>query len=120
MTQGEHLVGGDIGLVRDRIRIILAAANCRTQWKGASEVEFRHGTLLTQTATMIPKRGRMTLSRQGDQVRIDWAVESVGFAKWWLIIWGVLFCWLIFPPFVAYHVVVRKPEEFMSNLLAGV
>lgn len=120
MSQGgTHIVEGDLAAIRDRLRLVLAAAGCDQQWPTPDSVTFRHGTMLTYTVSMMPKRGRMHLAEDGGRVRVDWTVESYGFARWWLTVWGVLFCWLVFPAILAHRAVAVEPRRFVERLLAA-
>lgn len=119
MITGSHFANGDLDSVREKLRLILSGANCEVDWLSDTAANFRHGTYLTQTADMLPKRGSLRLEQQGDQVHIHWTVTAAPFARYWLILVAVVFCWAVFPPFLVHHVLVRVPRRFMNNLLAA-
>ena len=95
----------------------MAGGNFEILNKGNQEIDFRHGTYLTQTATMLPKRGRIFVqpSDSGSLVRFE--IEVYGFAKYWMLFFAVVFCWLIFPPIIIYRALKYHPKRLMLNLL---
>jgi len=119
MRTGSAIVHGDLNAVREKLKLILAGANCRVAWLGGDTVTFRHGTYVTQTLSMLPKAGRLQLAAEGDRVRVHWSVEVATPARIWLILVAVVFFWLIFPPLLVYHALVRHPEQFVRNILAA-
>ncbi len=119
MISGSHFANGDLDSVREKLRVVMSGANCEVHWSTDTAADFRHGTYLTQTADMLPKRGSLRLEQQGDRVRVHWFVTTAPFAKFWLILVAVLGCWAVFPPLVVHHVLVRVPRRFMNNLLAA-
>lgn len=84
-----------------------------------SSISFKHGTYLTQSAPLFPKRGTINLADRDGKTEITYTVEPVGFPKYWLILIGILFCWLIFPPILAYRALRHHPQQLMENLLQG-
>ncbi|PXA04159.1 hypothetical protein DDZ13_08960 [Coraliomargarita sinensis] len=106
--------------VIDRLAIAMAGGNFEIQKRENERIDFRHGTYLTQTATMMPKRGKITVQPDGDGSRVCFEIEVYGFAKYWLIFFAVIFCWMIFPPVVVYRALCYHPGKLMQNLLQTV
>ena len=103
----------------DRLRVILAGANCDIVGLDENEVRFRHGTWLTQSATLLPKRGMFRLRSLNEHTEIRYEIHLVTAAQVWLTLLGVLFCWLVFPAVLAYRTIVYHPRRFAENILAG-
>jgi hypothetical protein len=99
--------------------MMLGSANCRVTHRDKHHVEFEHGTYLTQTATLMPKRGMIMLSETADGTQVAYDIALAGFARAWLIFFGIAFFWLIFPPIIVYHAMVVHPRAFVENLLNG-
>ena len=104
----------------DRLRAILGAANCNVTEFSEGTFSFTHGTYLTQSAPLMPKRGRIVLKDDGEGTRIDYQIELTAFPKWWLAFWGILFCWLVFPAVIAYRAIYVHPKLMMENMLSGI
>lgn len=121
MIEGSRVVARPAAEVWDRLRMILAGANCEVEVvEEGRTLRFRHGTYLTQTSPMIPKTGTLRLSETDGGTRIHYTVQLSGFVQVWLILIASLTFCLIFPPILAYRALVVHPRRFMENLLAGV
>ena len=119
MATGSRTVNKTPEQVVDRLRMLLAAANCEILEQEPDYIRFRHGTVLTQTAPMLPKEGVVRIVAEGDSTRIDYQIQAVGFPAVWLTIMGVVLSCLIFPAILAHRSLVYHPRRFMENLLAG-
>lgn len=119
MASGTRIVKASPFETADKLRMMLAAANCEITHASDSELDFQHGTYLTQTAPLFLKRAKIRLdpSRAGTSLNYDIHVAKP--IVIWLSIFSILFCWLIFPPLIAYRALVYHPRRFMENLLAG-
>lgn len=95
----------------------MAGGNFEILEKEARVIRFRHGTYLTQTATMLPKRGHISVLPADDGSLLQFEIEVYGFAKYWMIFFAVAFCWLIFPPIIVHRALCHHPEKLMRNLL---
>ena len=62
MISGSRTVDKPLVEVLDRLKAILAGANCEVLAGGKDFLRFRHGTYLTQTAPLLPKEGRVRLT----------------------------------------------------------
>jgi hypothetical protein len=107
------------GEILGKLKMILAAANCRVLSAGDDGVRFRHGTYLTQSAPLLPKECTLTFHPEGPSTRIDGDIRVAGPARIWLIFVAVVLCWAIFPPILVYRALVWHPRQFVENLLAG-
>ena len=106
--------------VHASIRRMMAAANFSIESESVNRIAFAHGTLLTQTASMLPKKGVITLTPTKDGTEVAYEIAVIGFAKWWILLVATVFFWLIFPPIIVYHTLVKQPQKLMDNLIAGV
>ena len=120
MITGLHTSSKPVGEVTDKLRMILAAANCTVTASSDEEIEFRHGTYLTQSSPLFPKTGAFGFTPIEGGTRIDYNIALTPFPTVWLTIFGVLFCWLIFPAIAAYRAIKVHPKQMMENILAGV
>ncbi len=119
MITGSRSVKQPLGEVMGRLRMLLAAAGCEIVVSGKDYVEFRHGTYLTQTVSMLPKRGTIRLNSFAGETIVRYEISSPPFMRVWLTLCGVLFCWTIIVPVIAYLALAVHPRRFMENLLAG-
>jgi hypothetical protein len=71
--------------VIDRLVGAMAGGNFEILEKEARVIRFRHGTYLTQTATMLPKRGHISVLPADDGSLLQFEIEVYGFAKYWMI-----------------------------------
>ncbi len=99
--------------------MLLAAANCEIVPATDSEIQFRHGTYLTQTASFLPKQANVRLERSSKGTLLSYDIQVAKPATVWLSLIAVVFCWLILPPIMVYRALVYHPQRFMENLLAG-
>ena len=120
MITGTKTTNQPLSRVFEKIRTILAGANCEILYQGKYSIRFRHGTYLTQTAPMLPKEGIFRFTADGGSTRVDYEVQISGFAKVWMTLFAVIFCWAIFPPVLVYRTLVYHPRKFMENMLAGI
>lgn len=100
----------------DRLVGAMAGGNFEILEKEPGKIIFRHGTCLTQTVSMLPKRGSITIEPDGDGAIVRFEVEACGFPKYWLMFFGILFFWLIFPPLIVYRALNYHPKKLMENL----
>ena len=119
MVSGSRSAGQPLGEVMGKLRMLLAAAGCEIITSGKDYIDFRHGTYLTQTVSMLPKRGTIRLNSFAGQTIIRYEIGASPFVRAWLTLWGVLLCWTIFVPIIAYLALAVHPRRFMERLLAG-
>lgn len=120
MITGSRIIDRPVDEVLDRIRLAMSAGNFEIIRSSPYSIIFRHGTLLTHSAPLLPKRGIIELVEHGGMTEASFSVEPCGFAAFWLPLFGILFCWLIYPPIVAYRALVHHPRRLMENLLEGI
>ena len=120
MITGSRFVTKSPVEVMDRLKLAMAAGNFEMVEVTEDSITFRHGTWLTQSAPQFPKAGKILLDDKGEGTDILYAVEPVGFPKYWLILCGIVFFWLIFPPILAHRTLVHHPRRVMENLLQGI
>lgn len=107
--------------VIERLGTAMAGGNFEILRKESDQIEFRHGTLLTQTATMLPKKGTLrAIATDDGGSLVEYEIEVVGFAKYWMMLFAILFCWLIFPPIIVFRTLKHHPDQLMKNLLNAV
>ncbi|MEM9480443.1 MAG: hypothetical protein AAGA58_12390 [Verrucomicrobiota bacterium] len=104
----------------ERLRTILAGANCRVISDSDEHIEFRHGTYLTHSSPLLPKTATVRFIPTNDGTQLEYSVTIDPFPKYWLGGIGILLCWLIFPAVLAYRALKVHPREMMENFLAGV
>jgi hypothetical protein len=126
IQRGIYMATGVVHINRSRDRIMeqlvnrLSAANCQLLSVGRDEVVFKYGTYLTSTAYLIPKKGRITLRRNGGKDSVlEWEIRVENPAKAWLIFIGTIFFWAIVPPVLVYHVLVNHTKRFGMNLTSN-
>ena len=120
MPTGTVVVARSRSEVIDRLKPILAGANCQILKSSNERVLFRHGTHLTQTASLLPKECSLELHEANGKITIHYTVSVVGFARVWLIIVAVVFFWAIFPPVLIHRALVHHPRQFVENMLSGI
>lgn len=106
--------------VADRLRAALAAGNFRIVDETPEEIRFEHGTYMTSTAWMLPKKGRLEFIEDNDGTMVGYEVEVSGFARYWVGGIGIAFCWLIFPYILTQRALKFHPRRLMENLLQSV
>lgn len=95
----------------------MAAGNFEILAQSPTRIEFRHGTHLTQSAPLLPKKGVIHMVPSGSGSRVDYEIDVVGFVKYWLATIGIAFCWLIFPAIIVHRALFLHPDQLMKNLL---
>ena len=120
MIQGSRTIPRSLPVIIEKLKTILAGANCEVVDASDDRLSFRHGTYLTQTASLLPKTGTIELHDHGQSTNVVYSVDTSGPAKWWLIFVAIIFCWAIFPPILIYRALVIHPRRFMENIIAGV
>ena len=106
--------------VMDKLRGYIAAANCEIVERSRNSLRFHHGTYLTQTATLFRKTCDLHFDEADGTTVVTYNVRTAPFIVVWLTLWGILFCWTIFMPIIAYRTLVHHPQRFVENLLAGI
>ena len=120
MISGSRTIKKPIKKVKDRLRMMLAAANCSVSNGDGSIIRFQHGTYLTQSAPLLPKSGTVHLATNSSGTNVSYEIQVSGFARVWMILVAALTCWAIFPPILVYRALVVHPKRFIENLLTGV
>jgi len=121
MISGSRTIDKPMEEVNDRLRMLLAAANCSVSaGEGKDDIHFQHGTYLTQSATLLPKSGRIHLATDVGGTHLSYQLQVSAFARGWMILVALLACWAIFPPILVYRALIVHPRRFIENLLDGV
>ena len=120
MIKGQRIINRPVAEVIDRVKLAMAGGNFEIVSATDTTITFRHGTYLTESAPSLPKRGTIRVESSGKNATTAYEIEAVGFAKYWLMLIAVLFCWAIFPPVLAYRALIYHPKRLMENLLAGI
>jgi len=114
-----RIVPGTSPKIMDKLRLMLAAANCEVTEESPNALRFRHGTFMTESAPLLAKKGRIVLSDRGDSTLVSYDIKVAGFARYWMTFVAIVFFWAIFPPILVHRALVYYPRRFMENLLAG-
>ena len=120
MITGTYRTGKSPEKVSDRLQLLLAAANCEVVQRSTNRVVFKHGSMFTQTLSMLPKVITINVLRNGEETYLNWTVETNKFISGIYLVWAVVFCWLIFPVYLHHAVNIIYPKSFIENLLAGI
>lgn len=120
MISGSRTIKKSMEEVSDRLRMMLAAANCSLTDDRGDVIRFRHGTYLTRTAPLLPKSGTVQLAANSSGTEATYEIQVAGLARAWLILVAALTCWAIVPPILVYRALVIHPRRFIENLLDGV
>lgn len=119
MITGSVIIHKPGPVVLEKLRGFLGAANCDVDQWSDHQVSFRHGTYLTQTATLFPKCCRLYLDESDGTTTVRYEVRVALPCAIFLTLWGILFCWTLIMPIVAYRSLVYHPRRFIENLLGG-
>jgi len=106
--------------VLTRLRAAMAAGNFEILSQAPAMIVFRHGTYLTQSAPLLPKKGSIRITPNGSGSRVDYEIGVSGFAKYWMAFIGIAFCWLIFPAILVHRALCYHPDRLMKNLLQAI
>lgn len=117
MLTGSKFVDKSPDEVIDRLKLAMSGGNFEITDVTKNSITFKHGTVLTQDASNFPKKGIIHVNRCEESTYVTFAVEPVGFPTYWLTFIGIILCWLIFPPILAYRTLVYHPRKLMNNLL---
>lgn len=121
MISGSLTINRPKEQVNDRLRMLLAAANCTvSKDDNNGTIRFQHGTYLTASAPLLPKSGTIQLAADDDGTRVSYEIHVAALARAWMILVAVLACWAIFPPILVYRALVVHPRLFIENVLEGV
>jgi len=120
MIQGQRIIERPPDEVVDRLRLAMAGGNFDIESITSSRIVFRHGTFMTESAPLLPKRGIIHITPSGEDTLVSYEVEVIGFSKYWMLFFAVLFCWAIFPPILAHRALQYHPRRLMDNLLQGI
>ena len=120
MIQGNRIINRPAAEVMDRLKLAMAGGNFEVQSVTGTAITFRHGTYLTESAPLLPKRGTIRVEPSGQTAAVSYEIEASGFAKYWMILIAVLLCWAIFPPVLVYRALIHHPRRLMENLLQGI
>jgi hypothetical protein len=120
MIRGQREIAKPREDVVEKLRGLLAGANCDIVTSGPDGLTFRHGTYLTQTAWLFPKTCRLHFVPHDGSTTVRYEIRTSLFVRVWLTLWAVVLCWTIFAPILAYRAIVHHPRRFVENLLSGV
>ena len=98
---------------------MLAAANCEILTESELGISFRHGTYLTESAPLLPKKGVFRLRPSPNGTALDWEISVSPYVAAWMIFIAILFCWTIFAPLLVHRALYHHPAQFMKNLVRG-
>ena len=104
----------------ERLRAALAAGNFCILGETPNSIRFEHGTYMTSTASLLPKKGRFEFTKDKSGTQVTYEVEVTGFAKYWVAFVGIAFCWLVFPFILTQRALKVHPRLLMENLLQSV
>jgi hypothetical protein len=120
MITGSRIVERTPEEALDRVKLVMSGGNFEILEQTESEISFRHGTCLTQSVHLFPKRGTIMLTACDGGTKLSYEIEPTGFPKYWLTLIAILFFWAFFPPILAYQALVVQPKRLMENLLRGI
>jgi hypothetical protein len=120
MMTGARTIDRSSSEVLDRLKLAMSAGNFEITAITDCSISFRHGTYLTQSAPLLPKRGTIRIASRDHATDVSYEIEPTGFPKYWLIFVAIVFCWVIFPPILVYRALVHHPRQLMENLLQGI
>ncbi len=119
MISGSCPIGSTVEAVQDRLRLILAAANCEIIERGADIIRFRHGNDLSGNFSDLPKECEFRFEKEENGVRVNWSVSVRKPTRVFMIIWAMILFWAIFPPILARRALIHHPRRLVQNILAG-
>ncbi len=120
MITGSKLINRPLEEVLDRLKLAMSGGNYEIIEATSNSIKFRHGTYLTQSAPTLPKQGKIVLYETQDGVKATYAIKPTQFTQFWLMLIGIVFCWLIYPPILTYRTLIYHPRRLMENLLQGI
>lgn len=85
MIKGSRTIPKPLPVITEKLKCILAGANYEIVDASDGRLRFRHGTYLTQTASLLPKTGTIELHDHGDSTNVVYSIDTSGPAKWWLL-----------------------------------
>ncbi|MCF7908206.1 MAG: hypothetical protein K9L86_05000 [Candidatus Omnitrophica bacterium] len=120
MISGTKTVNKSLSETIEKLKTMLASANCEITEQNKNTIKFKHGTFFTQTSFMFPKVGVLKLEADLNKTKINYEIEINKFLKIWITLFAIIGCIFIFPPIAAYFVLVKHPRKFIENILYGV
>ena len=120
MITGSKMVAKSPAEALDRLKLAMSGGNFEITALTDSSISFKHGTYLTRSAPLLPKKGTIRLAGRGDGTEISYEIKATGLPKYWLMLIGTLFFWAVFPPILAYRALAHHPRQLMENLLQGI
>jgi hypothetical protein len=120
MIYGTKSVDKSLKETKEKLKTILAGANCEIIDENNDTIYFIHGTYLTETPLLYRKGGAIRLKEEQNKTNIEYEIDIVPFIKAWLIIFGILLCWTIYIPILIHRFIVIYPKKFIENLIAGI
>ena len=117
MASGNRTVSRTRDETMDRLKLAMSGGNFEITGQSDDWLSFRHGTYLTQSATLLPKAGTIRLVERGKVTDVSYEIDVSGLVSCWLTLVAVVFCWAIFPPILAYRALVYHPRRLMEDLL---
>jgi len=120
MITGRKMVDRNPADTLDRLKLAMSGGNFEITENADGSISFKHGTYMTQSAPLLPKKGTIRVEGKGERTEVSYEIDVTGFPRYWMIFIGVLFCWAIFPPILVYRALVHHPRRLMENLLQGI
>ena len=75
MPSGMRTIKASPAEISDKLRMLLAAANCEILQATDAGMQFRHGTYLTQTAAMFPKHATIRLEPSPNGTLVTYEIQ---------------------------------------------
>jgi len=120
MITGMRSVNKSLRDVKEKLKTILAGANCEIKEESGDAIRFIHGTYPMSLSFFGPKRVVIRLKEEQNKTSIDYEITVPPFLKILLTLYGILFCWTIFAPILVYRSLIVYPRKFIENIIAGV
>ena len=67
MIQGQRIINRPVAEVIDRLKLAMAGGNFEIVSATGATISFRHGTYLTESAPLLPKRGTLCVEPSGQK-----------------------------------------------------
>ena len=120
MITGKRTVKRSPAEVIDRLKMAMAGGNYEITAATDTSLSFKHGTYMTESAPLLPKRGVIRVSPAKSGADVSYEIAVAGFPKVWMIIVATVFFWAIFPPILVHRALTYHPRRLMENLLQAI
>jgi len=120
MVSGTKMVKKAPVYVFRKIKKSLARENFGVVGKDEKVLRFHYGAYRTSASPVLPIVGTVRISMDGALTRIDYEIDVVGAARFWLSVLAVLFCWAVVPPILIHRAMTSQPKRFMEGILGSI